>query len=158
MTTPKLTTVNTVYRAWWHDFEGWDGAATYADLDTAKTHATADYVREENVPEDEVAGLNWRGEGRPRWELFEGDDATPVYVYAERVLGPAGASLKGRAKTPDVVKPGGSRTIRVQRCCNGCGLPLGDVTDAEMKCAGYGDPLPDVRDECPDCSTATAAS
>ncbi|MGW1998438.1 hypothetical protein [Embleya sp. NPDC001921] len=89
MTTPKLTTVNTVYRAWWEDHEGWDGAVTYADLDTAKAFATADYAREERVPEEEVPALHWVLAGA-HWELHEGDDATPVYVYAERVLAPAG--------------------------------------------------------------------
>lgn len=90
MTDSELTTVATVYRAWWEDYEGWDGAATYADLDTAKTCATADYVREQNAPGGDVAGLCWKAAGQ-RWELVDGGDPTSVYVYAERVLGPATA-------------------------------------------------------------------
>lgn len=40
----------------------------------------------------------------------------------------------------------------VQRCCNGCGRDIGDVTDDEMTAAINGWPLPDVRDECPWCA------
>ena len=56
-----------------------------------------------------------------------------------------------RHKTPHHRNPDGSGTITVQRCCNGCGLSLGDVTLTEIECAIDGRPLPDVRPECPDC-------
>jgi hypothetical protein len=56
-----------------------------------------------------------------------------------------------RRRTPDVLNPDGSRTLTVQRCCNGCGDPLGDVTLIEINLAIGGRPLPDVRPECPRC-------
>lgn len=59
-----------------------------------------------------------------------------------------------RHRTPEVVNPDGSRTITVQRCCNGCGDPLGDVTFTEIQLAIDGQDLPDVRMECPRCRPA----
>ena len=56
-----------------------------------------------------------------------------------------------RHKTPPSTFPDGSQSITVQRCCNGCGDTLGDVTMAEIECAIDGRPLPDVRMECPNC-------
>ena len=56
-----------------------------------------------------------------------------------------------RHRTPERANPDGSRTITVQRCCNGCGEPLGDVTLTEINAAIDGLPLPDVRPECPRC-------
>lgn len=53
-----------------------------------------------------------------------------------------------RKSTPDEVLPNGGKRITVQRCCNGCGRPIGDVTDEEMEAAILGLPLPDVRNEC----------
>ena len=40
------------------------------------------------------------------------------------------------------------KRMTVQRCCNGCGRSLGDVTEQEIECAVAGRPLPDVRQEC----------
>lgn len=61
-----------------------------------------------------------------------------------------------RTHTPPVVteRPDGttSTTITVQRCCNGCGHPLGDVTDDEIEAVLTGDRLQDVRYECPRCT------
>jgi hypothetical protein len=56
-----------------------------------------------------------------------------------------------RKSTPDQVN-GTRRTIRVQRCCNGCGKPIGDADEADMNAAVAGLPLPDVRDECSTCT------
>lgn len=56
-----------------------------------------------------------------------------------------------RTRTPDVTVNGRKR-IHVSRCCNGCGEPVGDVTDQEIACAADGRPLPDVRGECPRCA------
>jgi hypothetical protein len=56
-----------------------------------------------------------------------------------------------RHRTPPSTFPDGSQSITVQRCCNGCGGTLGDVTMAEIECAIDGRPLPDVRMECPRC-------
>lgn len=56
-----------------------------------------------------------------------------------------------RHRTPDHRNEDGSTTITVQRCCNGCGYSLGDVTMAEIDCAVSGAELPDVRMECPEC-------
>lgn len=56
-----------------------------------------------------------------------------------------------RPFTPRRRNPDGSTTITVQRSCNGCGHPVGDVSDVELSAARSGLPLPDVRDECPYC-------
>jgi hypothetical protein len=57
-----------------------------------------------------------------------------------------------RMSTPDVTLPDGGRRVAVKRCCNGCGETIGDVTDAEISAGIGGQPLPDVRGECPRCS------
>jgi Domain of unknown function (DUF4326) len=57
-----------------------------------------------------------------------------------------------RMTTPDVTLPEGGERIHVKRCCNGCGDPIGDVTDDEINRAIDGRPLPDVRKECPRCA------
>jgi hypothetical protein len=57
-----------------------------------------------------------------------------------------------RPRTPDRKNPNGSTTVHVQRCCNGCGETIGDVTEAEMERAIAGLPPLDVRGECPNCS------
>jgi hypothetical protein len=59
--------------------------------------------------------------------------------------------ILARHRTPEVRNPDGSRSITVQRCCNGCGESLGDVTMIEIELAIDGRPLPDVRAECPNC-------
>lgn len=43
---------------------------------------------------------------------------------------------------------GKTKTIRVKRCCENCGRPIGDVTDDETAAAIAGAPLPSVVDEC----------
>jgi hypothetical protein len=53
-----------------------------------------------------------------------------------------------RPWTPDTVNEDGSKTMRVKRCCDGCGRPLGDVTGDELEAAIAGAPLPSVVDEC----------
>lgn len=58
---------------------------------------------------------------------------------------------KPRISTPDVINPGGGRTITGKRHCNGCGTCLGDVSEWEISCAVAGRGLPDVRRECPVC-------
>ncbi|WP_405964793.1 hypothetical protein OG713_34655 [Streptomyces sp. NBC_00723] len=45
--TPRLTAALTVFQAWWEDYDSWDGAALYVDLETAKRHAARDYEGEE---------------------------------------------------------------------------------------------------------------
>ncbi|GAB4677627.1 hypothetical protein [Mycobacterium timonense] len=57
-----------------------------------------------------------------------------------------------RSRTPVRVNADGSRTMTVQRCCNGCGFEIGDVTESEIDAAIAGAPLADVRDECPWCA------
>lgn len=51
-----------------------------------------------------------------------------------------------RASTPDYSLDGRKR-CHVKRRCNGCGEPIGDVTEEEI----FADRLPDVRSECPRC-------
>jgi Domain of unknown function (DUF4326) len=56
-----------------------------------------------------------------------------------------------RASTPDVPNPGGGSTIHLKRACNGCHQLIGDVSWEEMEAGMNGEPLPDVRSECPRC-------
>lgn len=42
----------------------------------------------------------------------------------------------------------------IKRACNGCGTELGDAHQAEIDAAVVGQPLPDVRGECPVCDVA----
>lgn len=59
-----------------------------------------------------------------------------------------------RPYTLDVELPDGGKRITVKRACNGCGLLLGDVSEAEMERAIDGLPPEDVRHECPMCSVS----
>jgi len=56
--------------------------------------------------------------------------------------------MNARTFTPDRVNDDGSRTITMKRCCNGCGVKLGDVEDRDIDDNGN---LTDVRSECPNC-------
>lgn len=93
----NLRTTATVYRAWWEQRDGWDGALTYATADTARVCASADYVRDEYPPGETPLTLRWAtdddGGGEEMWELLDGGEATGVEVYAERVLGHADGML-----------------------------------------------------------------
>lgn len=62
-----------------------------------------------------------------------------------------------RPSTPPQTHPDGTRTIRIHRCCNGCGTDLGDATDLELAACITGNPMPDVRSECPTCLAALPA-
>lgn len=60
-----------------------------------------------------------------------------------------------RPNTPDLIisemNPDGtvrkSRRITTKRCCDGCGEPIGDVTQRELEYAIAGFPLPSVVTE-----------
>ncbi|MFJ6559920.1 hypothetical protein ACIQMV_08565 [Streptomyces sp. NPDC091412] len=56
--------------------------------------------------------------------------------------------MNPRTNTPDRINPDGSRTIRMKRCCNGCGEKLGDVDNRDVDEHGN---LTDVRVECDHC-------
>ena len=51
-----------------------------------------------------------------------------------------------RPNTPDTIHPDGSKTMRVKRCCDGCGEPIGDATNEELEAAIMGR-LPSVIKE-----------
>lgn len=53
-----------------------------------------------------------------------------------------------RTNTPDRVNDDGSTTIKVKRCCNGCGQYLGDADNRDVDEHGN---LTDVRAECANC-------
>ena len=61
-----------------------------------------------------------------------------------------------RTSTPphQITRDDGTTATRhtVQRCCNGCEQPIGDATQDELAAAVSGEPLPDVRSECPRCT------
>ncbi|HEY6493289.1 MAG TPA: DUF4326 domain-containing protein [Trebonia sp.] len=73
------------------------------------------------------------------------------YCHASCALLPWAAGY--RASTPDI-RIGTKTTVKVKRCCNGCGEPIGDVTEEEL----FSDPLPDVRSECPRCAPLLAVA
>lgn len=54
---------------------------------------------------------------------------------------------------PDRPLTASGAAVRVRRACNGCGHTLRDATDAEIEACTTGSPLPDVRDQCPTCTT-----
>lgn len=57
--------------------------------------------------------------------------------------------MNPRTHTPDRTDPvTGTTTIRLKRCCNGCGVRLGDPDDRDVDKRGR---LTDVRGECPNC-------
>lgn len=61
----------------------------------------------------------------------------------------------GRTWTPPRPTENGTAERRtVKRCCNGCGMRVGDVTTEEIEAGMAGRPLPDVRGECPACREA----
>lgn len=59
----------------------------------------------------------------------------------------------GRTWTPTIRLSATSRLGTTKRHCNGCGEPIGDVTDDEIADAIAGLPLADVRSECLNCNT-----
>ena len=63
------------------------------------------------------------------------------------------ATAQPRTTTAPVRQPDGSTTVTMQRCCNGCGREIGDATGYEIAIAAVDLPLPDVRTQCPACST-----
>lgn len=83
-----------------------------------------------------IVQLGGPGEARA---IVDGLDVTPP------AAGP-------RPWTEDQPLPSGGRRIRVKRACNGCGIAVGDATDAELEAAIFGEPLPDVRGECITCA------
>lgn len=56
--------------------------------------------------------------------------------------------MTDRTHTPPKPNATGGTTIRVHRCCNGCGRDIGDANDQEMESAVSGSLMPDVRGEC----------
>lgn len=60
--------------------------------------------------------------------------------------------MNARSFTPDVVTVGEdgrkTTTMHLKRCCNGCGVQLGDVEDRDIDNNGN---LTDVRGECANC-------
>lgn len=60
-----------------------------------------------------------------------------------------------RTNTPDRPLSSGGTPIRVKRACNDCGNVLRDATEAEIEACVVGGPLPDVRDQCPNCTTTS---
>ncbi|WP_051797289.1 hypothetical protein [Catenuloplanes japonicus] len=64
-----------------------------------------------------------------------------------------------RTWSPDLpVDVAEDRRITAKRACNGCGLPVGDVLNAEVEAALAGRPLPDVRRHCLVCKVPTAGA
>lgn len=58
------------------------------------------------------------------------------------------STVPPRAYTPNRENEDGSTTIVLKRCCNGCGVKLGDVEDRDVDKHGH---LTDVRGECEIC-------
>jgi hypothetical protein len=92
---PKLAKVSTTWRAWWENFDFWDGNASYVDRETAFAHAALDYIAEEypgdlfdEDPEErpKPGPLEWRA-AHGSWHLIDDGRDTLVQVYEERVYG-----------------------------------------------------------------------
>jgi hypothetical protein len=90
------------------------------------------------APSTEVTRIEWRWADEPE-------------VCGQPEEEPELHDILPRRWTPEVLNPDGSRTLTVKRCCNGCGERIGDVTFIEIQLAIAGQPLPDVRMECPRC-------
>jgi hypothetical protein len=95
---PPLTRATDVWSAWWDDFNEWDGAALFTDLDTALAHSAHAYVGEEyswqtgDDPDDEAPDARLTWEHRySSWRLLDAGRATGVRVFARRVHTPADA-------------------------------------------------------------------
>lgn len=98
----------------------------------------------------EVARAHLRKRG---WQCDEDGDFCREHAGSPVEEIPAAAAP--RIFTPDVVTVDADgrkhTTIKVKRCCNGCGQYLGDVTDAEINRAIAGAAQDDVRGECAHC-------
>jgi len=88
----------------------------------------------------------------PTWELRVVDEATAEAVHLGRDGKPL--QIAPRPWTPDEDLPSGGKRITVKRVCDGCGKPIGDVTEAELDRTVAGLPLLSVRGECPNCMPA----
>jgi hypothetical protein len=96
-----------------------------------------------SYPRERVGGVesvNAGGRPAPAWNRQ--GPPPPGYVWTIE------ARTAARPWTEDEVYPGG-RTIRVKRCCNGCGATLGDTMHRDATRGGH---LADVRGECPVCT------
>jgi hypothetical protein len=58
------------------------------------------------------------------------------------------SKIAPRTYTPNRDNDDGSTTITMKRCCNGCGVKLGDLEDRDVDDHGN---LTDVRGECEHC-------
>jgi hypothetical protein len=109
----------------------------------------------------------YRGASAPGYNLIPNDDPTHLdghHLHLLDPLPPRGRVLvlitdlshvpASRTWTPRRPTSAGTKGT-VKRACNGCGSLLGDVTDTEIEAAMGGEPLPDVRHECPNCKTDT---
>lgn len=71
-------------------------------------------------------------------------------------------AITTRPWTPNRKKAGDDgrevTVVVMKRCCNGCGRKLGDVYPEEIEASVSGQPLPDVRNECPNCGPAQRAA
>lgn len=98
---------------------------------------TGDYTLDEVTPYQQQDGTRTiRVSSGTMVQTFDANDPVTIRVPATR------------PSTPPFDLPEGGKRITVQRCCNGCGRPLGDANDAEMDAAIAGASLPDVRSEC----------
>jgi hypothetical protein len=112
--------------------------------------AAADRVGDDWLPDVPLPGPNTLADVLAALSALED--------FGRRVLAEATAA---RPRTPDrkTTLPDGTvrTTVTVQRACNGCRQPLGDVTDREIEDAIAGAPLTDVRAECPNCRRQVTA-
>lgn len=90
------------------------------------------------TPSTEVTRIEWRWADEPA-------------VCGQPEPEPELHDILPRHRTPETRDADGRYLITVQRCCNGCGEQIGDVTLIEIELGIAGRPLPDVRMECPRC-------
>lgn len=87
----------------------------------------------------------------PAWILGHGDPVVSVEGYAGGIC-LTHVDIAPRTNTPDVVSVNEEgrkvTTVKLKRCCNGCGTQLGDVDNRDVDANGD---LTDVRAECVTC-------
>lgn len=109
----------------------------------------------------------YKGASAPGYNLIPNDDSIHLdghHLHVLDPLPPRGRVLvlvtdltgvpTGRSWTPPRPTSVGTK-VTVKRACNGCGGLLGDVHQYEIEAAMGGEPLPDVRSECPTCIGST---
>ena len=90
---PAIEAARLVWRVWCEGFEGWNGEASYFDVDTARQHAAVDYIDEAYGWNPEKHSVMEAPEVTLTWEIIDGwwtliadGTSTGVRVAPERIF------------------------------------------------------------------------